>query len=275
VAEQTDIGISTGAYWRLSLAEALERIAELAPFAEICSWGRHALVDAENVRSVAAMGLPFSVHAPIRYDGLGSTFWGKHRAVREMHRRHMEAAAELGALLYVVHPDPHIRLRPTNPAAAAAFEHALEELRVLQAATGLRVVVENMPFGWLSRYTAPADLNLDGLGLALDVGHAAMEGRLDEWLTVPASTLQHLHVHDNYGVGSGDAHLALGAGVVHVAPALAAARAAGATIVLEHMHEADVHASLQFLHDHGLQTAQRTAGATVDRVHEAGTSRRG
>jgi sugar phosphate isomerase/epimerase len=248
----SDIGVSTGAYAQLPLAQALESIAALAAFAEICSWGRHSLVDPDNARVIAEIGLPFSVHGPIAHDGIGGGFWGKHRAVRDMHRRHMTAAAELGASLYVVHPDPHVRQRLRNPAAAAIFDHALEELRILQSQTGVRVAVENLPFSWLSRYTVPAELDLEGLGLALDVGHAAIEGMLDHWLRVPATQLHHLHLHDNHGHNAADAHLALGAGVVDATPALAVARAAGATIVLEHMREVDVLASLEYLHARGL-----------------------
>jgi sugar phosphate isomerase/epimerase len=252
VPESSDIGVSTGAYAGLSLAAALLSIAELAPFAEICSWGRHSLVEPENARAVTEAGLPFTVHGPIVHDGVGAGFWGKHRAVRDMHRRHMTAAAELGALLYVVHPDSHVRHRLNNPEAAAAFGHALEELRTLQQQTGVHVVVENLPFSWLSRYTNPADLDLEGLGFALDVGHAAIEGLLRLWLTVPPTALHHMHLHDNQGHNSGDAHMALGEGVIDVGPALATARAAGASIVLEHKREADVLASLQHLRARGL-----------------------
>jgi sugar phosphate isomerase/epimerase len=252
VLELSDIGVSTGAYAELPLAAALLRIAELAPFAEICSWGRHSLLDPENARAVAEIGLPFSVHGPIVHDGRGGGFWGRHRAVRDMHLQHMTAAAELGASLYVVHPDSHVRQRLRNPAAAAAFDHALEELRVLQRETGVRVVVENLPFSWLSRYTNPTDLDLEGLGFALDVGHAAIEGLLRLWLTVPQTELHHMHLHDNHGHNSGDAHMALGAGVIDVAPALAVARAAGVSIVLEHTREADVLASFGHLRARGL-----------------------
>jgi sugar phosphate isomerase/epimerase len=252
----SDIGVSTGAYAALPLGAALLRIAEVASFAEICSWGRHSLTDPENARAVREVGLPFTVHGPMVHDGVGGTFWGRHRAVRDMHRRHMTAAAELGAILYVVHPDSHVRQRLNNPAAAAAFGHALEELRTLQQQTGVRVVVENLPFSWLSRFTNPTDMDLEGLGFALDVGHAAIEGLLRLWLTVPQSSLNHMHLHDNHGHNSGDEHLALGQGVIDVAPAMAAARAAGATIVLEHKREADVLASLEHLRARGLLPAQ-------------------
>jgi sugar phosphate isomerase/epimerase len=275
VLESSDIGVSTGAYAGLPLAAALLRIAELAPFAEVCSWGRHSLTDPENAQAVSEVGLPFTVHGPMVHDGVGATFWGRHRAVRDMHRRHMTAAAELGALLYVVHPDSHVRQRLNNPAAAAAFGHALEELRTLQQQTGVRVVVENLPFSWLSRYTNPGDLDLDGLGFALDVGHAAIEGLLRLWLTVPQSALSHMHLHDNHGHNSGDEHLALGEGVIDVAPALAAARAAGASIVLEHKRDADVLVSLEHLRARGLvrpeavpEVVPAAAGESVPRADE-------
>jgi sugar phosphate isomerase/epimerase len=252
VLEPSDIGVSTGAYAGLPLAAALLRIAEVAPFAEICSWGRHSLVFPENARAVAEIGLPISVHGPIVHDGIREGYRGRRGAVMDLHRRHMTAAGELGAALYVVHPETHVRQRLRTRAALVVIEHTLDELRGLQRETGVRVVVENLPFSWLSRSAVPADLHLEGLGLALDVGHAAIEGRLSQWLAVPAAALYHLHVHDNLGHNSDDSHMALGAGVIDVAPALAAARTAGATIVIEHMREADVLASLLHLRARGL-----------------------
>ena len=91
----------------------------------------------------------------------------------------------------------------------------------------------------------------------LDTGHAALTGTLAEWLSEPQANLRHVHLHDNGGRGHGDRHQPLGSGVVDVAPVLAAARAAGATIALELTNEADVVASLAYLraHDHLLPLA--------------------
>jgi sugar phosphate isomerase/epimerase len=110
-----------------------------------------------------------------------------------------------------------------------------------------------MPGAGMSHFTHPGDLDLRGLGLILDVGHASISGCLDEWLDDPRATLRHLHVHDNHGEGDhDDPHLGLGAGVVDVAAVMAAARAAGASVMLEHSTDADVCTSLAHLRELGL-----------------------
>jgi len=247
-----DIGISTGAYFELSLGAALLRIAELAPSAEILSLGRHSLLEPINVRVIEAAGLPFTVHGPFAHFELGSRSASKHRAAIDLHRRHMWVAAELGALLYVVHPDMQRRARGWNQRVADSLECAFEELSALQNEIGLPIAVENMPFSRQSHFIAPGDLDLKGLGLALDTGHAAITGTLGNWLTDPQADLRHVHLHDNQGHRGGDHHQPLGAGVIDLGPILAVARAAGASIVLEHRDEAAVLASLNHLRSRGL-----------------------
>ncbi len=247
-----DIGISTGAYFELSLGAALLRIAELAPSAEILSLGRHSLLEPVNARVIEASGLPFTVHGPFAHFELGSRSASKHRGAIELHRRHMWVAAELGAQLYVVHPDMQRRARGWNPKIAASLERAFEELSVLQDEIGLPIAVENMPFSRHSHFIAPGDLDLQGLGLVLDIGHAANTGTLNDWLASSLVDLRHVHLHDNQGHLGGDHHDPLGAGVIDLEPILEAARAAGASIVLEHKDEASVLASLDHLRSRGL-----------------------
>lgn len=245
--DETDIGISTGAYSGLSLGAALLRIAELAPRAEICSWRGHSLLLPVNARVIAAAGLPFTVHGPFTHSEFATTSKSKHRAALDVHRRHMTAAAEMGAELYVVHPDLHPRPRPWNRKVVALLQRTFEELLRLQDETGLSVAVENMPGLRQSHFTAPGELDLRGLGLVLDVGHANLTGTLTRFVNEHNGELRHLHLHDNGGHLVGDQHLALGAGVVDFAPALREARTVGATVVLEHMRPEDVLASLRHL----------------------------
>lgn len=243
----SDIGISTGAYWELPLDAALARIGALAPAAEVFSYGRHSLLEPANVRAIAAAGLPFSVHGPFTHFEFATSSDGKHRSALDLHRRHMLAAAELGAFLYIVHPDLHRRARPWSAKIAAALERSFVELAVLQDELGMAVAVENMPFSRHSHFTAPGDLDLKGLGLALDAGHATLTGTLGAWITDPQAHLRHVHLHDNLGRDDGDRHRPLGTGVVDVAGVLGLARTRGATIALELTNEADVASSLEYL----------------------------
>lgn len=254
--DQSDIGISTGAYMGVPLAAALLRIAELAPTAEVCSWGPHSLLHRESARAVASVGLPISVHAPLTHDVLGHRLNGRRNEAIDLHQRHMYVAAGLGASLYIVHPDVQRRRRPWNPTVAMALQRSFEALRVLQDEMKLEVAIENMPFNGRSHYTAPGDLDLQGLSLALDVGHAMITGTLAKWLADPAARMRHVHLHSNLGHAGGDLHLPLGTGVVDAGPAVAAARAAGATIVIEHTCEADVLASIEHLRTRGLLLPQ-------------------
>jgi sugar phosphate isomerase/epimerase len=264
VLDETDIGISTGAYSELSLGAALLRVAELAPRAEICSWRNHSLLVPVNARVVTAAGLPFTVHGPFTHNDFASSSKARHKVALEVHERHMTAAAELGAELYVVHPDLSPRPVPWNRKLVAELQRSFERLRELQDELGMPVAVENMPGLRQSHFTAPGDLDLRGLGLVLDVGHATLTGTLSRFVNEHDGELRHLHLHDNGGRATGDRHAALGSGVVDFAPALREARAVGATIVLEHMREADVLGSLRHLREAGLLTPAAAAAAAPD-----------
>jgi len=248
-----DIGISSSAYAELFLPAALARIAELGTAAEIRSFGLHTLLSARNREAALAAGLPYTVHGPFGYTGLGDVSDAARREALDEHRRNLAAAAEIGARLYVVHPDWHPDGAAHDPAVIEALERSFRELVDVQAETGVEILVENMPGAGHSHFTRPGEIDLQGLGLILDVGHASISGCLDEWLADPHAPLRHVHLHDNHGAGDdADPHLPLGAGVVDAAAVLAAARAAGASVVLEHDGDAAVLASIAHLRARGL-----------------------
>ena len=247
-----DIAISTGAYAHLPLAAALLTIGELAGAAEVTSYREHSLLDLDNARAAAAAGLPLSVHGPFFRVDLGSLDEHRRRAGVELHRRHLKVAAALGATTYLVHPDRQRKPGPRRPEVVAALQRSLCELRGLQEQTGVPVVVENMPVPGLSHFVAPGDLDLCGLGVGLDVGHALVAGTLDAWLAGP-QTPSHVHLHDNHGVPGGDEHLPLGAGKLDVEAVMAAVRRWGVRpAVIEHKDPLDVEASLAYLAARGL-----------------------
>jgi sugar phosphate isomerase/epimerase len=249
-----DIGISTSAYAADQLAPALARIAEFSSSAEIRSFGLHTLLSTRNRRTCLDAGLDYTVHGPFSYVGIAEVDEAGRREALHEHRRHLEASAQIGARLYVVHPD----WRPDDdtardPRVVEALAASFATLLDLQAEYGVEVVVENMPGAGHSHFTHPGDLDLQGLGLLLDVGHASISGCLDAWLDDPKATLRHVHLHSNAGAGDDDdPHLPLGAGVVDAAAVLAVARAGAASVVLEHARDADVLASVEFLRSRGL-----------------------
>ena len=249
----SDIGISTSAYAELMLPAALETIADLASAAEIRSFGLHTLLSKRNRAEAQQAGLTYSVHGPFGYTGIWDLDEGKRLQALDEHRRHLEASAEIGALFYVVHPDWRPEVTPRDPAVVAQLDRSFETLLVWQDELGVEIVVENMPGTGMSHFTHPGDLDLRGLGLILDVGHASISGCLEEWLDDPRAPLRHVHVHDNHGEGDDDdPHLGLGAGVVDAAAVMAAARAAGASVVLEHDSPDAVQMSLARLRELGL-----------------------
>jgi sugar phosphate isomerase/epimerase len=251
-----DIGLPTDAWYRLPLGEALARIAERAELAEICSIDEHTLLATDNRRAAVESGLRLTVHGP--WDDLetGSLRERDRRFALTTHRRHLEAAAEVGALTYVVHPDYRGCSLPRDPRVVAALQRSIAELEELQRELGVRIVVENMPGVGFSHFGAPGDLDLGELGLILDTGHATMCGTLDDFLREPRAELAHVHLHDNRGLAAAaDSHLPLGRGVVDVASVLRTARASGATVILELLDERSIAESVAYLESRGLITA--------------------
>jgi len=248
-----DIGLPTDAWEQLTLGAALERIAGLASLAEVYSGDDHTLLSADNRSAAAQSGLRLTVHGPYEDLEPGSTSERRRRQAVATHRRHLEAAAEIGAQRYVVHPDSYDRPRMRDGRVRDALERTFAELAEVQADLGVPIVVENLPGAECSHFTAPGDLDLGELGFVLDTGHAAISGTLDEFLRSPQAKLMHVHLHDNRGpADTDDPHLPLGRGVVDAGAVLAAARAAGATVILELLNEADVRSSIVYLEAKGL-----------------------
>jgi sugar phosphate isomerase/epimerase len=76
----------------------------------------------------------------------------------------------------------------------------------------------------------------------------SISGTLEAFVAEPRARLAHVHLNDNRGpVDDDDPHRPLGAGVVDTAAVLCAARAAGATVILELLNEAGLLASIYWL----------------------------
>ena len=156
----------------------------------------------------------------------------------------------------MVHPDYQGCAVPRDPRVLDALRRTFAELEEYQRELGVRIVVENLPGVGFSHFGAPGDLDLGELGLILDTGHAAICGTLHDFLREPHAELAHVHLHDNRGpADAGDPHLPLGRGVVDARAVLRAARASGATVILELLDEAAIRESIAHLERRDCWTA--------------------
>jgi sugar phosphate isomerase/epimerase len=248
-----DIGLPCDAWYQLPLDAALDRVARYATLAEIASCEDHTLLATQNRRAAIESGLRLTVHGPWDDVEPGSRRERHRRYALSVHRRHLEAAAEIGAETYVIHPDYQGCAVRRDPRVLDALQRTFAELEEYQRELGVRIAVENMPGVGFSHFGAPGDLELGELGFILDTGHAAICGTLHDFLREPHAELAHVHLHDNRGpADAGDPHLPLGRGVVDARAVLRAARASDATVILEVLNEAAVRESIAHLERKGL-----------------------
>ena len=254
------IGVSSAAWGRWYLPQALDRAADYAGLIEVYSGGRHELSSAQNRAAVRESGLRVTVHGP--YGGLevGGLRKRARREAIDTHRRHLEWAADAGAFLYVAHPDvaPKRYTEGRDERVLAALAASFRDFEELQREVGVPIAVENMPALDHSHLTlrshlacslpTPGDLKLGELGFCLDAGHAALCDTLDDFLADPPSRLVHVHLHDNRGPEErGDPHRALGDGMVDVAAVLRCAREHDASVIIEMPDEQRLVESIEYL----------------------------
>jgi len=236
-----NIGISTWAYQDLTLTDALQRISELSRRAEILCEARHSLLDRANREATESFSLDFSVHGLVTDVNIASIYPQLRKESVAIHREAIEASAAIGASLYVIHPG-YTGWCYYREEACRALDQSLAEMSLLQEELGIRLAVENMPRSdWL--FFHRPGLDLQGMGLVLDVGHAHTCGTLAEFLS--CEDLAHVHLHDNSGLG--DDHLPLGQGRIDFLPVLEKIEEKDVSAVLEHKTEAGLHQSLQAL----------------------------
>lgn len=237
------LAISTWAYLGLPLSGALQRISQIGRCrrAEILCEGRHSLFSPENIEAAKSFSFKYSVHGLIADINIASIYPEFREASVNLHRRAIKAAASIGAGLYIIHPG----YTPWSFCwldSLQALDQSLSEIAPLQEEYGIRLAVENMPRSdWL--FFSKPDLDLHGLGLVLDVGHANTCGTLSDFLSHPALT--HVHLHDNSG--GGDEHLPIGKGGINLHPVIQAIEDKSLTAALEMKSEEAVLESLAAL----------------------------
>ena len=169
---------------------------------------------AEQAQPRARRGAPasrYSVHGPFGYTGIGTSTRrsGSRRSTSTAGT--WRRAPRSGRTLYVVHPDWRPEAGAARPRGGRGARALVRDAARAAGELGVESSSRTCPAPGCSHFTHPGDLDLRGLGLILDVGHASITGCLDEWLADPRAPLRHLHLHDNHGEGDvDDPHLAAG-----------------------------------------------------------------
>lgn len=208
-------GVSTYCLNHEPLPVALERLAPLTDYVEVMDEGLHFLEDPEPLESHS---FRYCIHAPARGVNIASILEPIRRASVEVLAQAFAIAADLDADV-VIHPG-YYAWNQERDRAMEKFQQSLDELRAIADDLSVTFFVENMGNWEYFFLRSVEDLPLiDGIGLALDVGHAHLNGCLDTFLTHPAA---HFHLHDNDGTE--DSHDPVGTGTIDFAAVMDAVR---------------------------------------------------
>lgn len=211
--------LSIYAYRDLDLVEFIEGNSDVR-FWEIIDEGFHKLSDdvIPKLKDIAVkLNLSFSVHAPILSINLAESDSYLRNTYLKYLERSISNASRIGSEVYVLHPGGLTSLTYFYP--EFAWSSLLESLNHIASYAwkhGLNIAVENgCGRGDLFRNGDDGlrivnSLNLDNVGVCLDIGHALLSNSLVDIIHKLKDRIIHMHVHDNDGVK--DLHNPLGSG---------------------------------------------------------------
>jgi len=218
-------GISTCCLMSEPLATALDRLAPLTGLIEVMDEGPHFISDTGLFEGYTQK---FVLHAPFHGINIASRFESIRSASVQITSDCFVTAAAIGAEGVVVHPG-YYAWEQEKEAADGQFRKSLRELRKEAEEHSVTFWFENMGNMNFFNLRTPEGLTLIGkTGLALDTGHAFLNGCLDEFLRFP---FRHMHIHDNKG--RSDTHSAIGEGTIDFLPVKIALERSAATAVFE------------------------------------------
>ena len=218
------LGVSTFCLHHEPLESALDQISDITSLIEIMDDGLHYVADSTLLGSY---DINYSLHAPSRGVNIASLLDPIRRASVEVTGQCFRVAAEVNADV-IVHPG-YFAWTEERELAVRQLKKSLLELAVLSDEYSISFFVENMGNWNYFFLRSPDELELIGdIGFALDVGHAHLNGCLDEFLTCP---IRHIHLHDNDGTD--DTHKPVGDGTIDFEPVMKAVKSNGATQIVE------------------------------------------
>lgn len=218
-------GISSCCLMGEPLAAALDRLALLTDLIEVMDEGPHLITDTGLFECFTQ---EFIVHAPFHGVNIASLLEPIRRASVQVTTDCFSRAAAIGVKGIVVHPG-YYAWEQERDAVLRQFKKSHRDLRHAAREYGVTFWFENMGNMNYFNLRTPEELALIGrTGLALDTGHAYLNGSLDGFLKIPFC---HMHIHDN--AGKTDTHSAIGDGTIDFRPVFRALERTRASSVLE------------------------------------------
>jgi sugar phosphate isomerase/epimerase len=217
-------GVSSFCLHQEPLDRALDRLSTITDCVEVMDEGLHFLESADPLENY---DFSYYLHAPSRGVNIASLLEPIRKASVEVIVQSFSIAAEVGAGV-VVHPG-YYAWREERERAEAGLAQSLRELAEAAREHSIRYCIENMGNWEYFFLRFPDEISLlDGTDLALDVGHANLNGCLPGFLD---ASFTHTHIHDNDGLQ--DLHTAVGTGTIDFSAVMRAVRKNGAMPIVE------------------------------------------
>lgn len=189
-------------------------------FWEIIDEGFHKLSDdvIPKLKEMAArLNLFFSVHAPILSINIAESEPYLRRTYLKYLEKSISNASKIDSEVYIIHSGSLTSLTYFYPELAwSSLIESINHIAKYAYNHGLKIAVENGS-SKTDMFRSGDDglrivnsVNMDNVGLCLDIGHALISNSLIDITHKLKDRIIHLHVHDNDGVK--DTHSPLGSG---------------------------------------------------------------
>ncbi|MGQ9642197.1 MAG: sugar phosphate isomerase/epimerase family protein, partial [Candidatus Bathycorpusculaceae bacterium] len=193
------------------------------PYIEIVDDGFHALDKRRTftLKNISeSRSIKYSVHAPFADINIASPSKPILKAMLKRLEKSIVVASELDAYTWVFHPGLKTGISMFYP--EMDWLQNLKTARTLSRIArdyGVKIAIENVPepYPFLMKsveHFTRFYREFDGeISLALDIGHANINGQIELFLDSFANKIAHIHAHDNDG--KEDQHLGIGYGSVN------------------------------------------------------------
>lgn len=163
--------------------------------------------------------LEYSLHAPFADINIGSPIKPMLNASMKRLKQSLQNASSMDAKMWVFHPGQRTGIGQFYPGADFRQTcQSIQELYAIAEKLGVNIALENLPAKYWFLFNTPEEflkmyreIKLP-VGIAMDLGHANLEGQIKPFFERLADKIVHIHASDNDG--SDDQHLGVGYGKI-------------------------------------------------------------